>query len=72
MELFKYGGDILKETLLSLFNDIWKRHQIPEDWKTELVINVYKKDQQMTAKITEVLPYYQQCQKYSLIKSNTN
>jgi hypothetical protein len=43
MELFKYGGDTMKDTLLSLFNDVWERHQIPEDWETGLVINIYKK-----------------------------
>jgi hypothetical protein len=43
MELFKYGGDVLKGTPLSLFNDISVRHQIPEDWENGLLINAYKK-----------------------------
>jgi hypothetical protein len=43
MELFKYGGNRLKETLLALFNDIWKTQHIPEDWETGLVINIHKK-----------------------------
>jgi hypothetical protein len=38
MQLFKYGGNPLKETLLGLFNDIWKKHHIAEDWETGLVI----------------------------------
>jgi hypothetical protein len=43
MELFKHGGNTLKETLLALFNDMWKAHHIPEDWETGLVINIHKK-----------------------------
>lgn len=43
MALFKYGGYPIQETLLALFNGIWKMHHIPEDWETGLVINIKKK-----------------------------
>jgi hypothetical protein len=43
MELFKYGGDILKDNLLALLNHIWQSRQIPKDWEVGLVINVHKK-----------------------------
>jgi hypothetical protein len=29
VELFKYGGGLLKNKLLQLLNDIWHNHQIP-------------------------------------------
>jgi hypothetical protein len=44
MELFKYRGNSLNETLMTLYKDIWKTHHIPEDWETGLVINIHKKD----------------------------
>jgi hypothetical protein len=42
------GG--LKEKLLALLKDIWKSEQMRKDWKEELVISLYKKEMQITAK----------------------
>jgi hypothetical protein len=42
-ELFKYGGTLLKNELLKLFNIIWHSQQIPTDWETGIVINLHKK-----------------------------
>jgi hypothetical protein len=43
VELFKYGGQKLRETLLHLFNNIWKQRTPPSDWEEGLIINIYKK-----------------------------
>jgi hypothetical protein len=43
VELFKYGGQKLRETLLHLFNNIWKQRTTPSDWEEALIINIYKK-----------------------------
>jgi hypothetical protein len=43
MELFKYGGNRLKNNLLALLNHIWQSRRIPKDWVIGLVINVHKK-----------------------------
>jgi hypothetical protein len=43
VELFKYGGQKLRETLLHLFNNIWKQRTTPSDWEEGLIINIYKK-----------------------------
>ncbi|GFG35939.1 hypothetical protein Cfor_02910 [Coptotermes formosanus] len=42
-ELFTYGGNPLQETLLTLFNDIWKTRHIPDEREAGLVINIHKK-----------------------------
>jgi hypothetical protein len=43
MELFKYGGNILKDNILALLNHIWQSRRIPKDWEVGLVINIHKK-----------------------------
>jgi hypothetical protein len=43
VELFKFGGQKLRETLLHLFNNIWKQRTTPSDWEEGLIINIYKK-----------------------------
>jgi hypothetical protein len=42
VELFKYCGQKLRETLLHLFNNIWKQ-RTPSDWEEGLIINIYEK-----------------------------
>jgi hypothetical protein len=43
VELFKYGGRLLKNKLLQLLNNIRHNHQIPRDWETEIIIYIHKK-----------------------------
>jgi hypothetical protein len=42
VELFKYGGGLLKNKLLQLLNNIWHNHQMPKDWETGIIINIHK------------------------------
>jgi hypothetical protein len=43
MELLKYRENILKDKVLSLFNNIWKSKQILKDWEIGLAISIHKK-----------------------------
>jgi hypothetical protein len=43
MELFKYGGNDFKAHIVQLFNNIVDKSQIPQEWETGIVINIYKK-----------------------------
>jgi sorting nexin-29 len=43
MELFKFGGNDFKVHIVELFNNIVDKSQIPQDWETGIVINIYKK-----------------------------
>ena len=43
MELWKFGGNELKIHLLELFNKIIDKNQMPQEWETGRVINIYKK-----------------------------
>ena len=43
VELWKFGGTKLKIHLLELFNKIIDKNQMPQEWKTRMVINIHKK-----------------------------
>ena len=43
MELCKFGGNELKIHFLEPFNKIIDKKQMPQEWYTEMVINVHKK-----------------------------
>jgi hypothetical protein len=43
MELWKFGGNELKKHILELFNKIIEKNQMPQEWETEMVINIHKK-----------------------------
>ena len=43
MELWKFGGSHLKSHLLELFNTVIEKNQMPQKWKTGLVIKIHKK-----------------------------
>jgi hypothetical protein len=43
MELFKFGGNYLKEHTVELFNNIVDKSQMPQEWETGIVINIHKK-----------------------------
>jgi hypothetical protein len=42
MELWKFGGKELKIYLLEMFNNIIGKNQMPQEWETGIVINIYK------------------------------
>jgi hypothetical protein len=43
MELIKYRGNLIKERLHTLFNNIWTIEQIPKVYAIGLVISIHKK-----------------------------
>jgi len=45
MELRKLGGNELKMHILELFSNIIDKNQMPQEWETEMVINLHKKEQ---------------------------
>jgi hypothetical protein len=55
MELWKFGGNELKIHILELFNTIIDKNQMPQEWETEMVINIHKKEQTANVKITQEL-----------------
>jgi len=64
MELWKFGGNELKIYLLELFNKIIDKNQMPQEWETGMVINIYKKGKKVNVKITEELLYCLQLTHY--------
>jgi len=64
MELWKFGGNELRIQLLELFNKIIDKNQMPQEWETEMVINIHKKEQKANVKITEELLYCPQPTNY--------
>lgn len=40
--------------ILSVLRNIWKKRRIPEDWRKDLIIPIYKRGDTNNAKITEV------------------
>jgi hypothetical protein len=43
MELFKFGGNDFKAHIVQLFNNTVDNSQIPQEWETGIVIDIYKK-----------------------------
>jgi hypothetical protein len=43
MELWKCGGNEFKKQILELINNIIDKNQLPQEWETEMVINIHKK-----------------------------
>ena len=43
MELWKFGRNKLHMYILELFNKIIDKNQMPQEWETEMVINIHKK-----------------------------
>ena len=49
MEAWKYGGAAIRKGLTVLIKKIWLGDSIPEDWKTSVILPLYKKgDQEKT------------------------
>jgi hypothetical protein len=42
-EIFKYGGDVIRELLHQIICQIWKEAQVPQDWIDALIIKLFKK-----------------------------
>ena len=42
-ELFKNGGDTLKNEILDVIIDIWKNETLPKDWETGIIFPIHKK-----------------------------
>ena len=42
-EVWKYGGNKLKERLFELIVNIWKKEQMPQDWKDANITAIFKK-----------------------------
>lgn len=43
MEAWRYGGEEIKKGLEELLRKIWKEDQIPEDWKSSIIVPIYKR-----------------------------
>lgn len=46
MEAWLFGGLIVKEELVNVIKKVWGSGKCPEDWKTNLVVPLYKKGDQ--------------------------
>jgi hypothetical protein len=42
-ELYKKGGGPLTNKIHSLIKGIWREEKVPTDWKTNIIIPIYKK-----------------------------
>jgi hypothetical protein len=43
-ELIKAGGRTIHSEHHKLINSIWKKEELPEQWKGSIIVPVYKKD----------------------------
>ena len=46
MEMFKYGGQEIKEKLYQLIKRIWQQERMPQEWKCGQIIAIHKKGEQ--------------------------
>lgn len=42
VELIKEGGEVLREKVLELMNECWRRKEVPENWGKTILIPIYK------------------------------
>ena len=42
-DIYRYGGDMLLEQLMSLFRTIWKAGGVPQDFKDASIVHIYKR-----------------------------
>jgi len=49
MEAWRYGGAAIRKGITELLRRIWNGDNLPEDWKTSVILPLYKKgDQEKT------------------------
>ena len=41
-EILKQGGEVMKESLLILFQKMWQGERIPRDWARGVIVPIYK------------------------------
>lgn len=46
MEAWRYGGAAIRKGLTELLRRIWNRDNLPENWKTSVILPLYKKGNQ--------------------------
>jgi hypothetical protein len=42
-ELIHAGGEILRSTIHKLINSVWKKEELPDQWKESIIVPVHKK-----------------------------
>jgi hypothetical protein len=42
-ELIQAGGEILHSVIQKLFNSIWSKEELPDQWKEPIILPIYKK-----------------------------
>jgi hypothetical protein len=57
-QLIQAGGETLRSEIHKLFNSIWSKEELPEQWKVSIIVPIYKKGDK-TAVIIEKYRYYQ-------------
>ena len=55
IELIKNGSNMLKEIVLRVINEVWKKGKIPSDWGKTIIVPIYIRERgiQECATITE-------------------
>lgn len=43
MEAWMYGGEEVKKGIEEIIRKVWKERQIPEDWKSSIIVPLYKR-----------------------------
>jgi hypothetical protein len=43
-ELIKAGGRIIPSEIHKLIISIWKKEELPEEWKESVIVPIYKKE----------------------------
>lgn len=64
-EICKFGG--IKNTLVDLFNAIAQAGYIPKEWKTAIILPIYKKGTLMTRATIEAFHYYVRWARYIVV-----
>lgn len=50
-ELLKYGGDRIIEQLATLLTKIFQEERIPDEWRTSILITLFKKGDKKTREL---------------------
>jgi len=43
MEAWRFGGMVIKKGLTEVIQKVWKEAKIPEEWRTSIIVPLYKK-----------------------------
>ena len=63
-EVFKAGGPVLTDKMVTLFGMMWEKRAVPQDFKDALIVHIFKRKGDLFATITGAFHCYPYPAKY--------